>query len=213
MSVLDIGVHVYVYLTQEDARAAFFFLDGHYSGGPSTQLNQTSYDHYGSPLLDELRAVFARNNEDDVIFIDDAANFWNPDFYEGQGYPSIMQIQDVMCKLAPRYTMQVSLSLSFSLSRSLSIYVCMYTCLCVCLCVCVCVSLCLSVCVCVCVSATSGSYVQACARYAMQVKNGAIRMFRHAAATELPNACCHFGGAFVYVCVSVCLSVCLSVCV
>jgi hypothetical protein len=47
----------------------------------------------------------------------------------------------------------------------------------------------------------------------MQVKNGAIRMYRHAAATELPNACCHFGGVCVYVCVcvSVCLSVCLSV--
>ena len=119
ISVLDMGVHIYVYPTQGDARAAFFFLDGHYSGGISTQLNQTSYLHYGSPLLNELRAVFARNNEDDVIFIDDAPNFWNADFYDGQGYPSIMQVQDVMCQLAPRYTMQVSLSVSLSLALSI----------------------------------------------------------------------------------------------
>lgn len=115
-----------------DPRPALFYLDGHYSGGPSTQLDSSLYKHFGSPLLAELHAIFSRQNDGDVIFIDDGSHFLDDGKVNSEGYPSFEEVQKAVCREAPLHR--------------------------------------------------------------LQVKDNSLRIYRRAAAAQLRNSCCHFGG-------------------
>ena len=89
---------------QKEPRPILFWLDGHASGGDTAQLKTSEYSHFGSPVLDEVKAVLARKNDGDVIVIDDTHSFLN----SAPGYPSVMDIMQVVCQHAPTWRVQVT---------------------------------------------------------------------------------------------------------
>jgi hypothetical protein len=72
-----------------------YWLDGHYSG-PGTARGNIC------PVLGELEAIFARNNPDDIILIDDARLFgWRA------GYPSKKTLRSRVAASRPGAAMQL----------------------------------------------------------------------------------------------------------
>lgn len=73
-----------------------FWLDAHYSGGATVRGEENC------PILKELLLIAARNNNADVILIDDARLFgWR------RGYPSLMRLRKFVAKHLPTYAVTI----------------------------------------------------------------------------------------------------------
>lgn len=73
-----------------------FWLDAHYSGGVTASGDEES------PILKELLLIAARDNNEDVILIDDARLFgWR------RGYPSLRRLRKFVAKHLPTYCVKI----------------------------------------------------------------------------------------------------------
>lgn len=75
---------------------ALFWLDGHFSGGV------TAKGDAETPIIAELKHLFAAPPRDHVVLIDDARLFGS-----GPGYPPLAEIETLLHAHRPEWTMQV----------------------------------------------------------------------------------------------------------
>jgi hypothetical protein len=81
-------------------RPALFWLDGHWSGGP------TAGDQYECPVLDEIRAIDEWNHADASCFLIDDARFFlgpPPPPNHPSEWPTFTEISDLLRRGADRY--------------------------------------------------------------------------------------------------------------
>jgi len=77
-------------------KPAIFWLDGHYSAGPTARGDKDC------PIYGELDAIFENKQVDHIILIDDAR-----DFNGTHDYPSLDELEDYLKTRRPNYQMEV----------------------------------------------------------------------------------------------------------
>jgi hypothetical protein len=80
---------------EELSEAALFWLDGHYSEGVTARGDEET------PIRAELNAILRHEVRSHTLLIDDAREF------VGGAYPSLAEVEEMVCALAPDYDMEV----------------------------------------------------------------------------------------------------------
>lgn len=84
-------------VTQELTDPCLFWLDAHYSGGI------TARGLLDTPIVQELEIIFSRNNENDVLLIDDVHSF------DGSSdYPTLAELTTFLSAARPDNTLEVA---------------------------------------------------------------------------------------------------------
>ena len=97
--VKDEPIRDWVRLAVSRARAsgapAVFWLDGHFSAGPTARAD------LDTPIVEELEAVLTHDRDDHVVLIDDARLFGTGD------YPTIDQVRAQVARHRPHWQVDV----------------------------------------------------------------------------------------------------------